>query len=100
MKYTIVLVSLSLLAGCANVDPVGFIQLPPTGYDKPALDVSVQYASKSQISRFCGDSHARGCAYAHSDGCTIIVPPGTDEGSKLYRHEMAHCNGWAEDHPG
>lgn len=100
MKYTTVLVSLSLLAGCAPVDPVGYVQPPPARYDKPASNVSVQYASKSQIKRFCGDSFARGCAYAIAGGCTIIVPPGTDKGSTLYRHEMAHCNGWAEQHSG
>jgi hypothetical protein len=60
----------------------------------------VQYASTSQIKRFCGDTLARGCAYAHSKGCTIIVPPGTGTGSMLYRHEVAHCNGWAKHHPG
>jgi len=99
MKYTTVLVSLSLMAGCATVDPVGYIQPPPARYDQPASNVSVQYASRSQIKRFCGDSFARGCAYAHSDGCTLIVPPGTGKGSKLYRHEMAHCNGWDKHHP-
>jgi hypothetical protein len=100
MKYTTLFVSLSLMAGCANVDPNGYIQPPPTEYDQAALNVSVQYASKSEIDRFCGDTHARGCAYAHADGCTIIVPPGTSEDSKLFRHEVAHCNGWAKHHPG
>jgi hypothetical protein len=99
MKYTIALVALSLVFGSTSVEAIGYIQPPPARYDKPAFNVAVQHASKSQIKRFCGNPFALGCAYAHSKGCTIIVPPGTGTESMLYRHERAHCNGWAKSHP-
>jgi hypothetical protein len=99
MKYSIALVSLILVSSSSGAGAIGYIQPPPARYDKPAFNVSVQYASKSQIKRYCGNPFALGCAYAHSKGCTIIVPLDTGTGSMLYRHERAHCNGWPKNHP-
>lgn len=99
MKHRLALMWLTLIFGGIPADAFGYIQPPPARYDKPVVNLSVQYASKSQIKRFCGNPFALGCAYAHSKGCTIIVPPGTGKGSMLYRHERAHCNGWPENHP-
>ncbi|MFW6077512.1 MAG: hypothetical protein ACOC71_07150, partial [Hyphomicrobiales bacterium] len=94
-----VLLACILTAVNTTVEAMGYIQPPPSRYDKPAGNVSVQYASKSQIGRFCGNPLARGCAYAHPKGCTIIVAPGTTKASLLFRHERAHCNGWPKSHP-
>lgn len=98
MRVSGSLVLLSLMFSATAAHAFG-IQPPPARYDKPAFNVAVQFESKSKIKRFCGNPLAVGCAYAHSNGCTIIVPPGTSKASLLFRHERGHCNGWPKSHP-
>jgi len=97
MKKSIALLSLAVMLSATAAQAV-YIQSPPKSYGTSTHNLSIQYASTSQIRRFCGHPRALGCAYAHSKGCTIIVPPGTSKASMLYKHEVAHCNGWSKHH--
>lgn len=76
-----------------------WVMEPPERYDRPAHGVTIQHVGPAQVRRFCGDPRALACAYRHARGCTIIAPHGTTRGSRLYRHERAHCNGWPGHHP-
>jgi hypothetical protein len=98
MKKTLALLSLTLLLAATAAEAGVYIQPPPSSYGTSTHNLSIQYASTSQIRRYCGHPRAMGCAYAHSRGCTIIIPHGTSAGSMLYRHEVAHCNGWSKHH--
>ncbi len=45
--------------------------------------------------------HADACSWEVKHTCYLVIPRGGPvKDLKAYvRHERAHCNGWAEDHP-
>jgi hypothetical protein len=64
-------------------------------------------AIKKQLGKYSGKitECQRGCAYwqDRSVSCTIIMIDKPFLGTHpeaVYRHEIAHCNGWPADHPG
>ncbi len=93
--------------------------LPPTEYDRAYKgELSVTYVeSQKEIMRLCpktGYALKLGCAYMTdpqaADGsyakCRVILAnDGVVRASGIlpetvYRHEIAHCNGWSADHAG
>ena len=93
--------------------------LPPAQYDRPYKgELSVTYVeTQKDIVRLCpqtGFALKLGCAYMSSpqaaDGAyakcrVILVEDGVVRAGGLlpetvYRHEIAHCNGWPDDHAG
>jgi hypothetical protein len=45
--------------------------------------------------------HADACSWLAHGSCYLVIPRnGPVKDLRAYvRHERAHCNGWAEDHP-
>jgi hypothetical protein len=88
---------------------------PPTKYDHPYKGLLREYPlPQKQVVAACGKALAqynikatmrqRGCAVYNSDRseCTIIYIDKPFMGTTpeaVRRHEMGHCNGWAENHP-
>jgi hypothetical protein len=92
--------------------------LPPARYDRPyqgKLTVDI-YTDPFKLARECYDGAQStpefACAFRYKDNsCRIIMltPALLEKYGKMYgynldldlvwRHEVAHCNGWPADHP-
>jgi hypothetical protein len=86
--------------------------LPPPQYDHPFKGHTiVRLGSLAEIKNFCHTRHgivsayqALGCATVQPRRCYIMIPKVGGQitarmQSEIRRHEIAHCNGWAGDHP-
>jgi hypothetical protein len=103
-----------MVVTAAHADPPKRFQiLPPVEYDHPYRGKLTLRKAKDQaeIRRFCSSvsfnlGFAPACGYVYPDRCDIMVLA-DGEIRKLgltpevvLRHELAHCNGWHEDHRG
>jgi hypothetical protein len=96
--------------------PAGLRLVPPPEYDQPysgpgKLQI-VQAESRDGVRRLCPGAvfpiaGAYGCAPpVPRGGCLVVIAPNADLRavglwkSLLIRHEIAHCNGWPNDHRG
>jgi hypothetical protein len=82
--------------------------IPPAEYDHAFVGVvMVRRLDKEALAKRCVVPNALGCA--HHNGPTCEVTIGNDEllvwndirvpWQAIYRHEIAHCNGWPWNHP-
>jgi hypothetical protein len=85
--------------------------IPPPEYDHPFTGVLTvtRVSGRVNMDQICRKPRAIGCAsYYTVGGCRIwvlddyglehqLVSPVTY--LQVYRHEVAHCNGWPADHP-
>jgi hypothetical protein len=78
--------------------------LPPAEYDHPySGTLHVIRLNIFQVVDVCRDTmgaNGFSCARPMGTSCTIIIPSNTVVGDSLWRHEVAHCNGWPAHHPG
>jgi len=93
--------------------------LPPARYDRPYLGelTVIRLASEADVTMWCPPTNLRfklGCAthtkIKRENGswttCRIIMPVDSVivaagyTVDAVYRHEIAHCNGWGGDHKG
>ena len=82
---------------------------PPSRFDHPAGNVVVVPRTPAQIKSVCTIKHASpwpgggvgACALYNGKNkpCIILWPRGVPRTGVLWRHERAHCNGWAANHP-
>jgi hypothetical protein len=88
-----------LAAGAATAAPR---VEPPARFDhKPSVRVVVVPRTLAQINAICVKhdwGRAGSCTMAGSP-CIIMWPKGQPRSGLLWRHELAHCNGWAPSHP-
>ncbi len=47
-----------------------------------------------KASKYRGDRQILACALPSKTICIIIFPRGVTRGGWLFKHEMAHCEGW------
>jgi hypothetical protein len=86
--------------------------LPPPTFDHVFKGHLVERrGSLADIKNYCHTRHgiisayqALGCAKVSSHHCFIMIPRvggqiSASLQSEIRRHEIAHCNGWAADHP-
>ena len=88
---------------------------PPKRFDRPHPRLVVVEVPARDVRKLCGTlfgrgnfahyGRVRGCASV-GDGrksCIMIIPRQAGfskrEHDALFRHERAHCNGWAGSHP-
>jgi len=80
--------------------------LPPAQYDRPYkghLTIET-VANVAAVRAVCGLAKVNACAF-HGTGidiavCRIILPKDKLGDKLLMRHELGHCNGWPNHHPG
>jgi hypothetical protein len=114
-KYLVIF--LSIFLGIAHADDreamlnqIFPTLIPPAEYDHPYMGgvVIVTRLEREALIRRCVIPRAWGCA--HHNGPTCEVTIGVDEilvtatgirvpWRDIYRHEIAHCNGWPAHHP-
>jgi hypothetical protein len=78
--------------------------IPPARFDHAHSNMAVRYLSPSEVDKLCRRIGAKapfglaikGCAKGGPTACAIVIPL-NDRGT-IFRHERAHCNGWAADH--
>ena len=112
MKVALAILALVLTASAAAADP-NFGIVPPKEFDRPYEGELVITVARDQthLSELCSGtrlppgSRALACAERTASTCKIFLPPraSTDLDwplALIVRHEIAHCNGWAWDHPG
>lgn len=95
----------------ANADPL--IWLPPAryrhAYPGKTVETVTSWQRSAALCRAMGFPGATACAWTQNGECHIVryafsdvpwehIPPGEVE--RLRVHEVAHCLGWAADHPG
>lgn len=75
--------------------------IPPRYDYPPRVPVHVIEASRATVHRVCakaagyrGGNRILACAIPTKNRCTIIWPQGVPRSGHMWRHEMAHCNGW------
>jgi hypothetical protein len=83
--------------------------VPPPEYDrayKGHLIIS-RIDNTTEVGRLCGQPNPMvSCSQRRDNECEIIMA--TDDVIRVWgypvdivlRHEIAHCNGWPQDHPG
>ena len=85
---------------------------PPPAYIHPYRGPLTEYRmTLTQIEYFChtvpgisSPYNALGCARIFGKRCVIMIPKiggmiTAQLQRDIRRHELAHCNGWGEDHP-
>ena len=85
--------------------------LPPPEYDRPYRGILLEIrGDKEMMARLCPKTWmvpvTLGCAYVHERDCTIVVA--NDDILEaagwrfeiVKRHEVDHCGGWPNHHPG
>lgn len=92
---------LVLLAGCLR-----FVRAPPERYDYPFPgEVVVRQLSAADAEQACRFSQiipgreGAGCMWREGPRCVVVISASTPNYAATLRHEVAHCNGWPEDHP-
>jgi hypothetical protein len=86
--------------------------LPPHAFDHHYRGhLTEQRGSLSEVEHFCHTMQgivsayrALGCAEVFPTRCFIMIPKiggqiTTRLQSQIRRHEIAHCNGWPDNHP-
>jgi hypothetical protein len=109
-----------ILIAIASVASAG---MPPSRYDRPYDGYLIPFRVElGQAARTCNalarqlgqpathprmieGRHLYGCAYPAEGLCYVVYsydPSGKDKRmeSNVWRHEIAHCNGWPAHHPG
>jgi hypothetical protein len=89
--------------------------MPPKQYDHPysgpGVLLIIPAASQNEVREWCPDAvfpkaGAYGCAQMKGWGCRVVIAPVADMKAvgltkdMVVRHEVAHCNGWPNHHPG
>lgn len=102
------------LYSCAEAQYRSPLQ-PPWYYDYPYRGkLTVIYLSPDSVHEVCKrglqldpSARVRACAYTYDkrpDLCEVVMPHKTaysrDIWDQIFRHEIAHCNGWSGDHSG
>ena len=85
---------------------------PPAIYDHAYRGrLSIRQGSMAEVEHYChtmqgivSPYRALGCAKVNGNNCFLMIPriggPVTASiQGQIRRHELAHCNGWAADHP-
>jgi hypothetical protein len=104
--------SLAWVVSAHAEKPKKWLIEPPAEYDHPYKGELLLWPVKSQadVRAFCPESKfaagfALACARVRTGRCTVAIAP-DDELRKfgftheiVWRHEIAHCNGWPGDHP-
>lgn len=81
------------------------VSAPPARYDhayRGSMNTVIASVGETRaLCRKAGLIDADACSWVSKGVCTIIVPNnGPDPSVTNYRrHETAHCNGWAGNHP-
>lgn len=83
--------------------------IPPAEYDHPyAGELTIHKIDRANVWAECSQNGAQpmrkdaaGCAFVGDGECTIYLAMRTQRApvKAILRHEIAHCNGWAADHP-
>jgi hypothetical protein len=84
--------------------------LPPVEFDHPFEgDLKlIRYATEEEVIKACNRKRIA-CAKPDGKSCTVIMLDDKalqawmwmyGNPDDLYRHEVGHCNGWPNDHPG
>jgi hypothetical protein len=89
--------------------------IPPAIYDHaPNIPVEVIEGTPREVTQVCTANGKWQSPWAEGVGaCTIVLPGATGltcfvtwprgvpkkMSNPMWRHEMGHCNGWANDHP-
>jgi hypothetical protein len=101
----IFLLLLPPLTSCVNVASyVAHLQPPARynhSYDGPVVEYLMPLAEVRELCMSRGAS-ARGvaCAWVDDGTCYLAIPSDGHAPVSVYRrHETAHCNGWAANHP-
>ena len=81
-----------------------YVLEPPMRYNHPySGPVIERVLPVAEARRACASRgvHADACSWEFRHICYLVIPRGGPvKDLKAYvRHERAHCNGWAEDHP-
>jgi hypothetical protein len=116
MITTLVLVFLSLFLGTAHagdreamLNQIFPTLIPPAEYDHPFQGVvMITRLDRAALIKRCVLPNAWGCAHHNGPSCEVTI--GIDEmlvtttgirvpWQDIYRHEIAHCNGWPAHHP-
>jgi hypothetical protein len=92
---------------------LGFPEIPPVQYDHAYAGRTTVYYADKEIWETCNIPRTKfpgsglvGCARLNGSECTIIIAPESifKKWGLTYRlivrHEIGHCNGWAQDHAG
>lgn len=84
----------------------GHVEPPARYMHEYKGNLTVYTVSEGEAHRVCsqlfGESpttfypNMRGCANGDAQQCTVVV---TANKPHVFRHEVAHCNGWPADHP-
>jgi hypothetical protein len=98
--FNIILAGAVLLSTAA----FGFSGEPPKRYDYPYRgQLSLYHVSPNIIGKYCdGDYNVWACARVDSPTkCTVYISTSVKGKfyKQIYRHELAHCNGWPGNHP-
>jgi hypothetical protein len=78
---------------------------PPAQYNHPyARRVDERVMPVAEVRTLCRSVGASGrfvaCAWVSNGTCHIVLPSDERAPVSTYRrHEIAHCNGWPENHP-
>ena len=96
---------LLLLTSCVRAASFARIE-PPARYNHPYDGPVVEYVMPlAEVRALCmskgGSGYGAACAWTEDGTCYRILP--SDYGNAALavyrRHETAHCNGWAANHP-
>jgi hypothetical protein len=110
MKYLTLISFLLALIADARAGRV----IPPERYDHEFAGevIHTEMPNEAKLRKICEgfgsvftQSKALGCAFAYRGKCFIFTVPYIDMlysntgVEMIMRHERAHCNGWAPNHP-
>jgi hypothetical protein len=94
-----------LLTSCVRVASYAHIEPPVRynhAYDGPVVERVVPLSEVRKLCMSMGTSpHGVACAWTEDGTCYRILPSdyGNEALAVYRRHETAHCNGWAANHP-
>jgi hypothetical protein len=76
-----------------------YILPPPARYDHAYHGrLTVINADGATLNVICRRP-AIACSVVSRHNCLIVMPRITNYRRQIYRHELAHCNGWPANHP-
>jgi hypothetical protein len=85
------------------------LHLPPVEYDYPYKGkLTIERVTPEQLRARCTAATviSLGCAFPSAYSCLILLVDDASIRARgwtrelMLRHEIAHCNGWPDDHPG
>jgi len=78
---------------------------PPARYNRQVRNLRVIEGTTAEVGRVCrlasrrADKWILACAIPSKKMCIVIWPKALPRDGPLWRHELAHCNGWPQSHP-